>query len=181
MTLARRRFLQLAAGGAAVPVLSQIAWGQAYPERPVRVVVGFAAGGVTDILSRLIGQALSERLGQTFIVENRPGGASNIATQAVARAPADGYTLLMATNVNAINASLYEKLTFNFARDFVSVAKIASVPQVMVVHPTFRPGRLANSSTMQEPIQVSSAWPAPGPAVRSTLRASCSSLWLVSI
>jgi tripartite-type tricarboxylate transporter receptor subunit TctC len=137
MKLERRRFLRLAAGAAGVPILSRVAWGQAYPARPVHILVGFAPGGVTDILSRLIAQALSERLGQTFIVENRPGAASNIAAEAVARAPADGYTLLMATNVNAINAALYERLTFNFIRDLAPVANIASVPQAMVVNPAF--------------------------------------------
>jgi tripartite-type tricarboxylate transporter receptor subunit TctC len=140
MKLERRWFLKLAAGAAGVPILSRMAWAQAYPERPVHILVGFAPGGVTDILSRLIGQALSERLGQTFIVENRPGAASNIAAEAVARAPADGYMLLMATNVNAINATLYEKLTFSFVRDLVPVANIASVPQVMVVNPAFPVG-----------------------------------------
>jgi tripartite-type tricarboxylate transporter receptor subunit TctC len=137
MKLARRQFLQRAAGAAVTPILSPLAWGQAYPERPVHILVGFAPGGVTDILSRLIGQALSDRLGQTFIVENRPGAASNIAAGAVTRAPADGYTLLMATNVNAINAALYEKLAFNFIRDLMPIANIASVPQVMLVNPTF--------------------------------------------
>jgi tripartite-type tricarboxylate transporter receptor subunit TctC len=137
MRLERRRFLQLAASAAVAPASAPIAWGQAYPQRPVHIFVGFAAGGVTDILSRLISQALSERLGQAFIVENRPGAASNIAAEAVARAPADGYTLLMATNVNAINATLYEKLTFSFVRDLAPVANIVSVPQVMVVHPAF--------------------------------------------
>jgi tripartite-type tricarboxylate transporter receptor subunit TctC len=135
MRLERRRLLQLAASAAVAPVSARIAWGQAYPDRPVHIFVGFAAGGVTDILSRLISQALSERLGQAFIVENRPGAASNIAAEAVARAPADGYTLLMATNVNSINATLYEKLTFSFVRDLAPVANIVS--QVMVVHPAF--------------------------------------------
>jgi tripartite-type tricarboxylate transporter receptor subunit TctC len=153
MKLERRRFLKLAAGAAGVPILSRIAWGQAYPERPVHILVGFAPGGVTDILSRLIGQALSERLGQTFIVENRPGAASSIAAEAVARAPADGYLLLMATNVNTINATLYEKLTFNFVRDLAPVANVASVPQVMVVNPAFP------ASTVREFVDYAKANP----------------------
>src|SRR5262245_55347153 len=117
MKLSRRNFLHLAASAAALPVASRFAWAQAYPSRPVRIVVGFAPGGATDIMARLIGQWLSERLGQQFIVENRPGAASNVATEAVVNAPPDGYTLLVATSVNAINATLYEKLNFNLIRD----------------------------------------------------------------
>src|SRR5947207_1077347 len=110
----RRQFLHLAAGAAALPVLPGIARAQAYPTRPVRLIVGFAAGGGTDIVGRVIGQWLSERLGQQFIVENRPGAGTNIATEAVVRAPADGYTLLLTSSANAINATLYDKLKFNF-------------------------------------------------------------------
>jgi tripartite-type tricarboxylate transporter receptor subunit TctC len=137
MKLPRRKFLHLAAGAAALPAVSRIAWAQAYPTRPVRIVVGFPPGGGTDITARLIGQWLSERLGQPFIIENRPGAGSNIATEAVVRAPADGYTLLLVSTPNAVNATLYEKLNFNFIRDLAPVAGIMVVPVVMVVHPSF--------------------------------------------
>jgi tripartite-type tricarboxylate transporter receptor subunit TctC len=133
----RRQFLQLAAGAAAFPAVSRIATAQTYPTKPVRIVVGFAAGGGTDILARLIGQRLSERLAQQFIVENRPGGNSNIATEAVARAPPDGYTLLVVDSSPAINATLYDKLSFNFIRDIAPVAGIANLPLVMLVNPSF--------------------------------------------
>ena len=116
MKLPRREFLHLAAGGAALPVMSRIARAQAYPSRPVRIIVAVAAGGTSDILARLMGQRLSDRLGQPFIIENRPGGSGNIATEAVVRAPADGYTLLQVSAAAAINATLYEKLNFNFIR-----------------------------------------------------------------
>src|SRR3954469_12246807 len=122
MTLPRRRFLGLAAGVAALPALSPFAWAQTYPSQPVRVIVGFAAGGPNDILARLIGQWLPSRLGQPFIIETRLGAGSNIATEAVVHAPADGYTLLLVGSPNAINATLYEKLSFNFLRDIAPVA-----------------------------------------------------------
>jgi tripartite-type tricarboxylate transporter receptor subunit TctC len=137
MKLPRRQFLHLAAGAAALPTASRFAWAQAYPDRPVRIVVGFAAGGGSDIIARLIGQYLSERLGQPFIIENRPGASGNIATEAVVRAPADGYTLLLVTAPNAINATLYDRLSFNFIRDIAPVASIGREPNVMVVHPSF--------------------------------------------
>jgi tripartite-type tricarboxylate transporter receptor subunit TctC len=136
MKLHRRKFLHLAAGAAALPPVSRIAWAQAYPTRPVRIIVPYPAGGATDLYARLIGQVLWERLGQQFIIENRPGAASNIATEAVARAAPDGYTLLMATPANAINATLYDKLNFNFIRDIAPVARIAYTPLVVVVHPS---------------------------------------------
>jgi tripartite-type tricarboxylate transporter receptor subunit TctC len=135
MKLPRRNFLHLAAGAAALPAASRFAWAQAYPTRPVRIVVGFAPGGANDILARLIGQWLSERLGQPFVIENRPGGGSNIATEAVVRAPADGYTLLLVGPPQAINATLYEKLNFNFLRDIAPVAGIIRAPNVMEVNP----------------------------------------------
>src|SRR5262249_15314154 len=122
--LPRRKFLHLAAGAAAVPAMSRITWAQAYPARPVRIVVGFAPGGPADIIARLISQWLSERLDQQFIVENRPGAGSNIGTEAVVRAPADGYTLLLITSTNAINTTLYAKLNFNFIRDIEPVASL---------------------------------------------------------
>src|SRR6266566_5776872 len=137
MKLPRRTFLHLAAGAAALPVVPRIAWAQAYPIRPVRIIVGVAAGGASDILARLMGQWLSERLGQPFIIDNRPGAGSNIATEAVVRAPADGYTLLLVGAFNAVNATLYDKLNFNFIRDVAPVATLYYVPNVMAVHPSF--------------------------------------------
>jgi tripartite-type tricarboxylate transporter receptor subunit TctC len=132
----RRKFLHLAAGAAALPAVSRIAGAQGYPSRPVRIIVGFPAGGGVDIIARLMGQWLSERLGQPFLIENRPGAGSNIATEAVVRAPADGYTLLLVTAANAINATLYEKLSSNLSRDIAPVAGIIVVPNVMVVNPS---------------------------------------------
>jgi tripartite-type tricarboxylate transporter receptor subunit TctC len=137
LNLRRRKFLHLAAGAAALPVVSRLAKAQAYPSRPVRIVVGFAAGGGQDIVARMMAQWLSERLGQQFLVENRPGGGTNIATEAVVRAPADGYTLLLVGPSAAINTTLYEKLNFNFVRDIVPVAGIIRLSNVMVVHPLF--------------------------------------------
>ena len=137
MKLPRRNFLHLAAGAAALPAVSHIAWAQEYPTKPVHIIVGFAPGGGADIAARLIGQWLSERLSQSFVIENRPGAGSNIATEAVVRAPSDGYTLLLVSAPAAINATLYEKLSFNFIRDIAPVASISHVPHVMVVHPSF--------------------------------------------
>jgi len=137
MKLPRRNFLHLAAGATALLGISRMASAQAYPTRPVRLIVGFAPGGTTDITARLIGQWLSERLGQQFVIENRTGAATNIATEAVVRAPADGYTLLLVTASNAINATLYDKLSFNFIRDIAPVAGIIRYPLVMQVNPTF--------------------------------------------
>jgi tripartite-type tricarboxylate transporter receptor subunit TctC len=137
MRLPRRQFLHLAAGAAALPAVSRVAWAQTYPVRPVRMIVGFGAGGATDVIARIVAQRLSERLGQTFVVENRPGAGTNLATEAVVRAAPDGYTLLVATSSNTINATLYEKLHFNFARDIAPVAMISNTPGVLVVHPSF--------------------------------------------
>jgi tripartite-type tricarboxylate transporter receptor subunit TctC len=134
--LPRRQFLHLAAGAAALPAVSRIAWAQAYPSRPVRVIVPFAPAGTTDIAARLMGQWLSEHLGQQFVIENRPGASTTIGTEVVVRAPADGYTLLLATPSSAINATLFEKLSYNFLRDIVPIAGIFRVPNVMVVHPS---------------------------------------------
>jgi tripartite-type tricarboxylate transporter receptor subunit TctC len=136
MKLPRRRFLHLAAGAASLPAVSRIAWAQSYPSRPVRLIVGFPAGGPGDLVARLIGQWLSERLGQQFVIENRPGAGSNIGTEVVVNAPPDGYTLLFATSPNAINATLYEKLNFNFIRDITPVAGLIRVPNVMEVNPS---------------------------------------------
>jgi tripartite-type tricarboxylate transporter receptor subunit TctC len=136
MKLPRRQFLHLAAGAAALPAVSRVARAQAYPTRPVRIIIGFAPGGVVEIVARLIGQSLSERLGQPFIIESRPGAASNIATEAVVRAPPDGYTLLVVSSANAINATLYDKLNFVFLRDIAPIASIIHHPFVMVVNPS---------------------------------------------
>ena len=136
MKLPRRNFLHLAAGAAALPAVSRMARAQAYPSRPVRIIVPFAAAGAFDIMARLIGQWLSERLGQPFVIENRPGAGTNIGTETVVKAPPDGYTLLLAGTPNAINATLYEKLNFNFIRDIASVAGISRAPLVMAVHPS---------------------------------------------
>ena len=137
MTLRRRRFLQLAAAAAALPAVPRIASAQSYPARPVHLIVPFPPGGPSDITARLVAQWLSERLGQPFIVENRPGAASNIGTEAVVKAAPDGYTLLLAVTSNAINASLYEKLNFKFIRDIAPVAGVMRVPHVMTVAPSF--------------------------------------------
>jgi tripartite-type tricarboxylate transporter receptor subunit TctC len=132
----RRQFLHMAAGAVALPLASRFAWAQTYPSRPVSLVSGFAPGGSADITARLIGQWLSERLGQQFVIENRPGASSNIATEAVVRAPADGYTLLLVTGANATSATMYDKLNFSFIRDIAPVASVMRCPFVMVVNPS---------------------------------------------
>jgi len=137
MKLPRRTFLHLAAGAAALPAVSRAAWAQAYPARPVRIMVGFGSGSAFDILARLIGQELSDRLGQPFVIENRGGAGGNLGTEAVVRAPPDGYTLLVCGSPDTINAALYDKLNFNFIRDIAPVAGIARGPNVLVVHPSF--------------------------------------------
>ena len=136
MKLPRRRFLQLAAGAAALPAVSGVARAQTYPSRPVRIIVGFAAGGATDIQARLMGQWLSERLGQQFIIENRAGASGNIGTEAVAKAAPDGYTLLQIVTPHAINAALYSNLNFDFIRDIAPVICAARLAYVVVVHPS---------------------------------------------
>src|SRR4051812_38122227 len=142
MKLPRRNFLHLAAGAAALQAVSQFAKAQAYPSRPVRIVVPFAAGGSTDIIARLIGQWLSARLGQPFVIENRPGAGSNIGTEVVVNAPPDGYTLLLVGASSAINATLYEKLNFNFLRDITPVAGVISIPFIMAVDTSTPPHSL---------------------------------------
>jgi len=139
MKLPRRRFLHLAAGAAALPAVSRVAKAETYPSRPVRIMVGLPAGYATDIIARLTGQWLSERLGQQFVVENRPGAAGNIATEAVVRAPPDGYTLLQINSGNAVNATLYANLNFNFIHDIAPVASTCKTPFVMVVNPSIPP------------------------------------------
>jgi tripartite-type tricarboxylate transporter receptor subunit TctC len=133
----RRQFLHLAAGAAALPAVSRTAWGQSYPTKPVRIVVGFGAGSAGDIITRLMGQWLSERLGQPFVVENRAGAGGTLAAEAIVRAPADGYSILLCGSVDAINVTLYDKLKFNFIRDIAPVASIGRGPNVLVVHPAF--------------------------------------------
>jgi tripartite-type tricarboxylate transporter receptor subunit TctC len=137
MKLSRHQFLHLAAGAAALPALSRIAWAQVYPTRPVRIIVGYAPGGGADIVARLIGQRLSERLGQQFVIENRPGAGGNIGTEAVVHVRPDGYTLLLVGLWNAIDATLYDQLKFDFIRDIAPVAGIARSPNVMEVNPSF--------------------------------------------
>jgi tripartite-type tricarboxylate transporter receptor subunit TctC len=136
MNLQRREFLRLTVGAAAIPALARYAMAQSYPARPVHVIVGFPPGGAADTLARLLGQWLSERLGQPFIIENRPGAAGNIATEAAVKAAADGYTLLLVVANNAVNATLYDKLNFNFIRDIAPVASIARVPGSLDVNPS---------------------------------------------
>jgi tripartite-type tricarboxylate transporter receptor subunit TctC len=136
MKFPRRQFLHLAAGAAALPALSRVAWAQGYPTRPIRWVVGFVPGGATDIIARLMGQWLSERLGQSVVIENRPGAGSNIATEVVVNAPADGYTLLLVGPTHTVNATLYERLNYNFIRDIAPIASISREPLVMVVNPS---------------------------------------------
>jgi len=153
MQLRRRSLLHLFAGAAVVPAMRCIAFAQAYPARPVHVVIGVPAGGQIDIVGRLITQWLSDRLGQTFAVDNRPGATGNLATETVVRAPADGYTLLICTTANAINATFYETLSFNFIRDIAPIAAIARFPSVLVVHPSFQ------AKTLRELIDYAAANP----------------------
>src|SRR5690349_15772011 len=161
MTLRRRQFLQITLGALATAAGSRIAYAQGYPTRPVRIIVGWPAGGVADVVARLMGQWLSERLGQPFVIENRVGAATNIATEAVIRAPADGYTLLFATAANATNATFYDKLTFNFIGETTAIASIVDSPLVILVNSSFpaktvpeliayaksNPGKLVMAST----------------------------------
>src|SRR6516162_6671686 len=138
MNFVRRQFLLLAAGAAALPAVSRFTWAQTYPTRPVRIIVGFASGGVADVFARLTGQLLSERMGQRFVVENRTGAGSNLAIEAVAKSQPDGYTLASISSTNAINATLYKNLNFNFITDIAPVASLyRNSPAVMVVNPSF--------------------------------------------
>ena len=174
MKLPRRNFLHLAAGAAALLAVSRFARAQAYPTRPVRIIVPFGPGGATDITARLIGQWLSERLGQQFVVENRPGAGGNIATEAVVRAAPDGYTLLYVTTANASNATLYDKLNFNFVRDIAPIAPIVRFPYIMVVNPSFPPKTLPEfiAYAKANPGKINMASPASAVCRMST--ASCS-------
>ncbi|SRR6266852_4236883 len=173
MNHSRRRVLQLAASIMVVPLVSRTAGAQAYPSRPVRIIVGAAPGGAFDILARLMGQWLTERLGQPFIVENRPGAGSNIAAEAVVNAPADGYTLLLVSSANAVNATLYDKLNFNFLQDIAPVAGIARQPQIMLVNPSFPartvPEFIAYARANPGTINMASAGIGTGPHVAGEL------------
>ena len=164
MKLPRRNFLHLAAGAAALPAVSRVAWAQAYPTRPVRLIEGFGAGSAPDVLARLIGQSLSERLGQSFVVENRSGANSNIATDAVARASPDGYTLLLITSANAINATAQRSTSTSSAISCRSRASFAC-PWSWRSTRRFRPGPLRSSSLMPRPILARSIWRQPQPEV----------------
>jgi len=174
MKLPRRQFLHLVAGATALPVVSRVACAQAYPSRPVRIIVGQAAGSGSDIATRLLGQRLSERLGQPFVVENRPGAGGNIATETVVRAAPDGSTLLLVTAANAVNATLYDKLSFVFLRDIAPVAGIFRVPQVMEVNPSFPAKPSRNSLFLLRPIQARSTWPRPASDRRTMSPVNCS-------
>jgi len=174
--LPRRQFLHLAAGAAALPGVARIARAQAYPMRPVRVIVPFAPAGTTDIAARLMGQWLSERLGQQFVIENRPGASTTIGTEAVVRASPDGYTLLLITTASAINTTLF-KLNYNFLNDIVAIAGIFRVPNVMVVPPS------VPAKTVPEFVAYAKANPgkvsmaSPGTGTRPTSSARCLKRW----
>ena len=167
MKLPRRRFLQLAASAAALPALCRVASAETYPSRPVRLLVGYAAGGVNDIVARLTGQWLSERLGQQFIIEDRPGAGSNLATEVVVRANPDGYTLLEASTSNAWNATIYQNLKFDFIRDIAPVASTVQTYNVMVVNPSFPaktvPEFIAYAKANPGKINMGSAGPGSSP------------------
>jgi len=174
MKLRRRKFLQLTGAALAAPAFPQPAAAEDYPARPVRIIAGFAAGGGVDITARLIGQWLTDRLGQSFVTENRAGAGGNIGTEAVVNAAPDGYTLLLATVPNAVNASLYEKLKFDFIRDIAPVAGIIRVPMVILLNPSVPASRFPSSSAMPRPILERSTWRRPAMAARLTWPASCS-------
>jgi tripartite-type tricarboxylate transporter receptor subunit TctC len=174
MNLPRRQFFHLAAGAFATPAIARHAVADAYPSRPVRLLVGFTPAGGNDIIARLMGQWLTERLGQTFVIENRPGAGTNIAAEAVINSPPDGYTLFMTNLSNAINATLYEKLSFDFMRDMLPVAGIAQAPQCSRSTLRYRRGPSASSSPTPGPIRAGSTWGRPASAARAISPASCS-------
>lgn len=173
MKIERRQLLQLAVGAVALPAVSRVAKAQSYPSRPVRILVGFPAGGTTSTVAQLIGQWLSERFGQPFIIDNRPGAATNIATAEVVAAPADGHTLLQVTNSNAINAALYDRLGFNFLRDVTPVAGISNAPYVMLINPLFSPRTvpefIAYAKANPGTIKMASAGQGSGPHIVGAL------------
>src|SRR5262249_7270841 len=169
----RRQFLHLATGAAALPAVARLAWAQTYPTRPVRIIIGYAPGASADTTARLMAQWLSERLGQSVVVESRPGGGTNIATEAVVRATPDGYTLLMVRTAQAINATLYDKLNFHFIRDITPVAGIIHTALVVVVHPSFPaktvPEFIAYAKASPGKISMASAGIGSGPHVAGEL------------
>src|SRR5258708_15307829 len=173
MRLPRRRFLHLAAAAAALPTVSRFAWAQSYPSKPVRVIGAFPPAGNSDLIARLVGQWLNERLGQPFIIDNRPGAGTNIGTEAVVRAPADGYTLLIVAPPSAINATLYEKLNFNFIRDIAPVAGVIRAAFVMVVNTSLPaktvPEFIAYAKANPGKISMASAGIGSGPHVAGRL------------
>src|SRR6516164_2464983 len=173
MKLPRRKFLHLTAGAAALQAISRFAWARAYPTRPVRLTIGYPPGASADITARLIGQWLSERLGQPVVVESRPGAGTNIATEAVVRAPADGYTLLTVGTAQAINATLYNKLNFHFIRDITPVAGLIRFPNVIVVNPSVPaktvPELIAYAKASPGKISMASAGIGSGPHVAGEL------------
>jgi tripartite-type tricarboxylate transporter receptor subunit TctC len=173
LKLPRRNFLQLAAGAAALPAVSRVARAQTYPTRAVRVIAPFAAGGNVDLVARIMGELLSHRLGQPFIIENRPGAGTNIGTEAVVRAPADGYTLLLASPPAAINATLYEKLNFNFIRDIAPVASVIRAPFVMEINPSVPaktvPEFIAYANSSPGKVSMASAGIGTGPHLAGEL------------
>ena len=173
MQLPRRQFLHWAAGAAALPALSRTAWSQAYPARPIHLIVTFPPGSAPDIIARLVGEWLQARLGQQFVIENKPGAGGNIATEYVVRAAPDGYTLLMPVSTNAVNATLYPNLSFNFVRDIVAVAGIATTPFIVLLTPSFPaktvPELIAYAKANPGKINMSSG----GVGARPTCSASC--------
>lgn len=173
MTLQRRQFLALATGAAAMSVVPGIVRAQAYPTRPVHLMEGFGAGSTPDVVARLIGQALSERLGQPFVIENRTGASSNIAADAVVRSAPDGYTLLLVTVANAVNASMF-KLNFDIVRDIAPVASVVQFPFVMMVHPSVPATTVAEFIATPRPIPAKSTWRPPVLEVRRTFAPKCS-------
>lgn len=174
MKPSRRRLLQLVTAAAVLPTIPRITRAQTYPTRPVHIIVGYLAGGSADIAARLVGQWLSQRLGQQFIVENRTGAGTNIGTEAVVRAAPDGYTLLLVTQTNAINATLYDKLDFNFIRDIAPVASILRVPGVMEVNPLFPARTVPEFIAYAKSHPARSTWHRAATAVCSISLASCS-------
>src|ERR1019366_7888805 len=161
MKFSRRAFMHVAAGAAIMPATSRLSWAQTYPSRPVRLFVGFFAGGLTDIVARLMGQWLSERLGQQFIIEDLPGAGTNLATEKVVRALPDGYTFLLASSSNAINATLYAKLNFDFVRDTILLAPGDPTPNRVVVHPSFpaKTGLTFLAYAKANPAKSNMSWP----------------------
>jgi tripartite-type tricarboxylate transporter receptor subunit TctC len=185
MKLPRRRFLQLAASAPALPALCRVARAETYPSRPVHLLVGYAAGGVNDIVARLTGQMVSERLGQQFIIEDRPGAGSNLATEAVVRASPDGYTLLEASTSNAWNATLYQNLKFDFIRDIAPVASTVKTYNVMIVNPSFPartvPELIAYAKANPGKINMGSAGPGSSPHLYGELFKAMTGIDMVTV